>query len=157
VGHHILEFHADQERANEFLARAARGQAISEFECRLRCADGSLLHVALDCNRGSGDGANGALCFTRDISRQRVLENNLRDRAYQLERTLNQNELLLAQLNALLECASAGFAFLDFKLRYQRVNPFLAALHGAPVEAHAGRRPSEVLATGGEDLEDAYA
>jgi signal transduction histidine kinase len=50
-----------------------------------------------------------------------------------------------ALLDTLLAAAPVGFGLLDTELRYRRVNAALAAINGLPVEAHLGRRPSEVL------------
>lgn len=59
----------------------------------------------------------------------------------------------LAVLDALFATVPVGLAFLDADLRYRRVNPALAAMNGQPVEAHLGRRPSELLGPPGETLE----
>ena len=50
-----------------------------------------------------------------------------------------------ALLDTLLGAAPVGFGMVDTELRYVRVNPTLAAINGVPVEAHLGRRPTEVL------------
>ncbi|HEY1190866.1 MAG TPA: PAS domain-containing protein, partial [Gemmata sp.] len=50
----------------------------------------------------------------------------------------------LALLDALLNGAPLGVAFLDADLRYVRVNATLAAMHGHPVEGHAGRTPVDM-------------
>jgi PAS domain S-box-containing protein len=55
---------------------------------------------------------------------------------------------------ALLDSAPVGFGLVDTELRYLQVNPALAALNGLPVEAHLGRRPSEVLPTYDARIED---
>jgi PAS domain S-box-containing protein len=50
----------------------------------------------------------------------------------------------LAQLEGFLSNAPVGMAFYDNDLKYVRINPFLAAGNGLPVEAHLGRRLSDV-------------
>lgn len=158
AGHHISEFHTDQEKVDEILQRLAAGEELKDFECRLRCSDGSTIHVALSANGlWRGDKLVHSRGVMREISRQRRLENELRDRAYQLERTLTHNETLLAQLNGLLDASPVGVAFLDHRLRYQRVNAAMASFHGTPMEAHKGLKPSEVLKQGGEALEELFA
>ncbi len=50
-----------------------------------------------------------------------------------------------AVLDAVLSNAPIGVVLLDPELRFVRVNPAVTAFDGAPVEAHAGRTPPEVL------------
>lgn len=51
-----------------------------------------------------------------------------------------------AQLESLFAHAPVGLAFLDREHRYLRINERLAEINGLPVEAHIGRRISDVLA-----------
>src|SRR3954454_12630835 len=55
-------------------------------------------------------------------------------------------------LDALFGAAPVGLAAWDRELRYQRVNAALAAINGAPVEDHIGRRVDEMLPDVGTDL-----
>ena len=41
--------------------------------------------------------------------------------------------------------APVAFAFYDTDLRYRRINRMLADINALPMEAHIGRRPSEIL------------
>jgi PAS domain S-box-containing protein len=50
-----------------------------------------------------------------------------------------------ALLETLLLEAPVAFAFYDTDLRYRRINRLLAEINGLPMEAHIGRRPSDVL------------
>jgi PAS domain S-box-containing protein len=50
-----------------------------------------------------------------------------------------------ASLDALVEHAPIGIAFLDRELRFVRVNARLAELDGVPALEHVGRRPRELL------------
>ncbi|HEY8638487.1 MAG TPA: SpoIIE family protein phosphatase [Solirubrobacteraceae bacterium] len=50
-----------------------------------------------------------------------------------------------ALLLTFIDRAPQAMAFLDDDLRYVQVNAAMAALNGASVEAHIGRRPTEVL------------
>jgi PAS domain S-box-containing protein len=52
-----------------------------------------------------------------------------------------------ALLETLLLEAPVAFAFYDTDLRYRRINRLLAEINGLPMEAHIGRRPSDVLPT----------
>ena len=74
------------------------------------------------------------VCTVKDVSERRSVEHERDD--------------LLARLDALLEHAPVGFAFVDRDLRFTRLNQPMADLVGIPVEAHLGRRIDEV----GSDL-----
>ena len=50
-----------------------------------------------------------------------------------------------AELESLFANAPVGLAFVDREHRYLRINERLAEMNGLPVEAHLGRRVSEVL------------
>lgn len=60
----------------------------------------------------------------------------------------------LAFLEAMFRAAPVGVAFLGTDLRYRRINARLAEMNGRPVEAHIGRRPSEVIGEPGKVLEE---
>jgi signal transduction histidine kinase len=51
----------------------------------------------------------------------------------------------LALLDSMLANAPIGFAFFDRRLRFVRVNQFLAALNGLPVNRHLGRTVGEIF------------
>ncbi len=51
----------------------------------------------------------------------------------------------LALLDSMLENAPIGFAFFDRKLRYVRVNQFLAQMNQLPISRHLGRTVAEML------------
>ncbi|PYN93712.1 MAG: hypothetical protein DMD91_29540 [Candidatus Rokuibacteriota bacterium] len=58
-------------------------------------------------------------------------------------------------VEGLLAASPVGFAFLDTDLRYVRINKALATIQRLPIEAHLGRRPSELFgerSTGAEAL-----
>ena len=61
-----------------------------------------------------------------------------------------------ALLDALFANAPVGLGFWDSELRFRRVNPELAAMNGFPVEAHIGRRPSDLLPDLGGRLEEMF-
>ena len=56
-----------------------------------------------------------------------------------------------ALLDALIDTAPVGMAFVDTDLRYVLINQHLAAINGREVEAHLGRTAVEVLGDGGEE------
>ncbi|MEO6727075.1 MAG: PAS domain S-box protein, partial [Blastocatellia bacterium] len=75
VGHHIAEFHADQEVINDILHRLTHNETLDNYEARLRCKDGSTRHVLINSNvRWEGDEFIHTRCFTRDITDRRQAE-----------------------------------------------------------------------------------
>ena len=60
-------------------------------------------------------------------------------------------------LDALFGHAPVGLGMWDTQLRYARVNAALAEINGMPIEAHLGRRPSELLGELGADVEATLA
>ena len=69
VGHHITEFHVDQEIIQDILARLSRGETIREYEAPMRCRDGSVRHILVNSNVKWDDGKFATTrCFSRDIT-----------------------------------------------------------------------------------------
>lgn len=63
----------------------------------------------------------------------------------ELEAADQEKRESLSLLDSLLAHAPVGFAFFDREHRYVRINSFLAAINGLPVEAHLGRSIRELL------------
>lgn len=59
-------------------------------------------------------------------------------------------------LTSLIDQAPIGIALLDAGLRYQYINPHLAAINGQPPAAHLGRTIREVLPAFADELEAIY-
>ncbi len=80
VGHHIGEFHADQEVLQDIQKRLAAGETVYDYVARLRCKDGSLRDVLID---SSVLWENGRFVhtrsFTRDITDRKRAEQALKD------------------------------------------------------------------------------
>lgn len=66
IGHHVAEFHADQDVANDLLRRLSAGERIEDYPARLRCKDGSIRHVLID---SSVLWENGKFIHTRSFTR----------------------------------------------------------------------------------------
>jgi PAS domain S-box-containing protein len=80
VGHHIGEFHVDASGIKDILQRLGRGEALSDYEVRLRHKNGSILHVRIHSNAFMQDGQFvHSRCFTFDITEQNRLEVELRE------------------------------------------------------------------------------
>jgi FOG: GAF domain len=61
------------------------------------------------------------------------------------EEALREKERTLALLDTVFRGAPIGLAFVDRELKFVRVNEALAAMNGAPVEAHLGRTVADVM------------
>ena len=91
VGHHVAEFHVDQEQIAAILDRLGRGEDVRDEEVRLRAKDGSIRHVVIDSNGRWEDGRFvHSRCFTRDVTDRKNAEINLR--------FLHQSSQTLAEL-----------------------------------------------------------
>jgi PAS domain S-box-containing protein len=72
IGHHIAEFHVDQEVIADILRRLSAGEVLRDCEARLRCKDGSIKHVLIDSSVRWQDGRFAhTRCFTRDVTDDR--------------------------------------------------------------------------------------
>src|SRR5437868_3393464 len=50
VGRNIREFHVDQEAIADILHRLGNGEDVEEYECQIRCKDGSVKDIAITSN-----------------------------------------------------------------------------------------------------------
>ena len=82
------------------------------------------------------------IALSRRLRDQAVLVDEQQQR---IARQSQQGEESAALLTAALESSPIGFGFLDLELRYLRVNPALAALHGVAAVAHFGKLTSDVI------------
>jgi len=75
VGHHIAEFHVDQDAVGELLVSWSRGETVPDHPVRLRHKNGSIRH-AIVSSKAKWD--NGTFvhvnCFTRDVTERRESE-----------------------------------------------------------------------------------
>jgi PAS domain S-box-containing protein len=95
VGHKIAEFHADHSAISDMLARLIRGEALKEYEARLRSKDGSIRHVLIDSSGLFEDGKFvHTRCFTRDITKQKLAAKRLGTQ-YAITRVLGESDGLL--------------------------------------------------------------
>ncbi|HVV45149.1 MAG TPA: PAS domain S-box protein, partial [Bryobacteraceae bacterium] len=79
VGRNITDFHADQPVINDILVRLGRGDTLCSYPARLRHRDGSIRHVVIDSSVLFEDGKFvHTRCFTRDVTRERESETQIR-------------------------------------------------------------------------------
>jgi PAS domain S-box-containing protein len=74
IGHHISEFHTDQNKINEILTRLSCNETLNEYEAVLRCKDGTtrIVHINSNVFRNEGKFVH-TRCFTVDIKDQKKL------------------------------------------------------------------------------------
>ena len=70
-----------------------------------------------------------------------------------LKAAVHAEDQHLAEVEALYRAADAGLALLDRDLRYVRLNQRLAAMNGAPPEAHLGRTVREMVPALADEIE----
>lgn len=109
------------------------------------CKDGSRVAVALGVATLSQQ-EDTYIAYVLDITARKRAEAALRQVAIERDETL-------ALLDTFMASAPVGFALIDRRLTYLRINEALAEMNGLPVAAHLGRRLREVL-QGLEPLEE---
>jgi PAS domain S-box-containing protein len=89
--------------------------------------------------RGERGAVTGVVIVFRDITEQKRLANELKQRADELERLQRRTAESLALLDTVFESSPVGLAYLDRKLRIRRINPAFAIRNVGTVEDHLGR------------------
>jgi len=78
VGHHIAEFHVDQNVIEDILNRLTSGEVLRDCDARMLCKDGGIKHVRINSSVYWEDGKFvHTRCFTRDITERKRTENRL--------------------------------------------------------------------------------
>jgi len=105
VGHHITEFHADQEIITDILGRLGRNETLRDYEGSLRAKDGSIRHVVINSNvRWSEDGEFlHTRCFTQDVTDRKLAQQALAETMADLERKVAERTSELESANRELE------------------------------------------------------
>lgn len=69
IGHHIAEFHVDQQVIADILRRLSAGERLQDYPAQMRAKDGSILDVLIDSSVMWDDGRFvHSRCFTRDVT-----------------------------------------------------------------------------------------
>jgi two-component system, chemotaxis family, CheB/CheR fusion protein len=69
IGHHIAEFHVDEQVIADMLDRLAAGETLKNYEARLKCKDGTIKYALINANVYREEGKFiHTRCFTRDIT-----------------------------------------------------------------------------------------
>ena len=77
LGRHIAEFHADADVIDDILRRLRSGERLRDCPARMICKDGTIKHVMIDSSVLWEDGQFvHTRCFTRDVTEQKLAEEN---------------------------------------------------------------------------------
>ncbi|MDQ3751255.1 MAG: PAS domain S-box protein [Acidobacteriota bacterium] len=165
IGHHIAEFHADQEVIDNILQRLTGDEALHDHEARMRCRDGTIKHVLINSNVFWEDGKFiHTRCFTRDITERKRAKDELRKAHDELEQRVEKrtaqlkktNEKLQAGINErkraeqalieseehyrrIVETAQEGIWILDEQAKTSYVNDRMAEILGYTADEMLGR------------------
>lgn len=73
IGHHIAEFHVDQDAIKDILQRLQNNETLNGYEARMRSKSGAIKYVMINSNGYEEDGKLVyTRCFTRDITEQKL-------------------------------------------------------------------------------------
>lgn len=80
IGHHISEFHIEQDKINDILNRLGCNETLNNYEATLRCKDGSARTVHISSNVFFDEGKFvHTRCFTIDVTEQKELFKSLKE------------------------------------------------------------------------------
>ncbi len=171
IGHHITEFHADQEVIDNILQRLTGDEALHDYEAPMRCKDGTIKQVLINSNvfRENGKFLH-TRCFTRDVTERKQAEDALQKAHEELEERVGQrtHELAIANaslkeeirergqaeralrenhklLHGVIEGTTDFIYVKDLDGRYLMVNSAGARFIGKPVEEVIGKTDLEVF------------
>ncbi|MEI7036374.1 PAS domain S-box protein [Fulvimonas yonginensis] len=90
IGQHIAAFHEDAVALQAILSRLHSGERLDRFPARLRARDGSIREVLISSSPRFIDGHfSNTRCITVDVTEQRRLDREAREREDQLRDLLN--------------------------------------------------------------------
>ena len=126
IGHHIAEFHADEDVIRDILRRLQAGEELQDYEARLRCKDSSIKHVLMSSNVLWEDGQLiHSRCFTRDITERKRAEESL----------LRQTDQFMTLVERIPDIVSR----LDRGLRFSYISPAVREITGRPAHEYIGK------------------
>jgi PAS domain S-box-containing protein len=115
VGHHISEFHADQEVSRNILDRLRGGGTADNFEASLRAKDGSIRHVIISSNVLWKDGQFVyTRCFTRDVTESKQAQERLRESEERFRLMADSAPVMIWLSDADKLCYWFNLGWLDF-------------------------------------------
>ncbi|MGH7497768.1 MAG: ATP-binding protein, partial [Gemmatimonadales bacterium] len=141
VGKHAADFHVDRDVMENVLRRVQAGEVVVDCESRVRCRDGSIKYVLLDCSGYyDGDKFVRSRCFTRDITERKAVEERLR----QVDRIESVGRLAGGVAHEVNNQMSVVLGAAEFLLR--RTDLLAPARADAELIKSAGERSAAVTA-----------
>lgn len=126
----IRDVHVDEPVIGDILKRLTCGEALKNYEARLRCKDGTIKHVLIDSQVLWEDGRFiHTQCFTRDITEQKKAEQALREAKNKLTETNCELERRVAERTARLEETVAELEAFSYSISHDLRSP-LRAMNG---------------------------
>jgi len=125
LGHHIAEFHADQDAIADILVRLHRGEKLSEYPARVKCKDGSIKSVLIDSSvLWDGGRFVHTQCFTRDVTERALAEQASALLAAIIE--TSDDAIISKRLDGIITSWNAGaeriFGYTEAEARGQSIN-----------------------------------
>jgi PAS domain S-box-containing protein len=105
VGHNIAEFHVDKEVIEDILSRLKAGEVLQDYEARLRCKDGSIIHARINSSVYREEGKfTHTRCLTRDFTARKRTETRLALQ-YAVTQILSQSRDFIESAGLILNAA----------------------------------------------------
>jgi PAS domain S-box-containing protein len=101
IGHHIGEFHINQQKISDILNRLGHNETLQRYESEVRCKDGGIKTVQLSSNVLWEDGKFvHTRCFTVDVTEQKKLFNALEESERKYRQILKSLPVAIYACNA---------------------------------------------------------
>ncbi|TWU13343.1 Autoinducer 2 sensor kinase/phosphatase LuxQ [Symmachiella macrocystis] len=143
VGHHIAEFHADQNVINDILKRLVDGETLNNFPARLRCKNGSIKHVVINSNVYWKNGEfKHTRCFTHDLTATRIAEQGFLASE--------------ARMSAILNSAIDAIVTIDTHGRIESLNPAAERMFGYTAKEIQGTNVNRLMPSPFSENHDGY-
>lgn len=149
VGRPVADFHVDADVSADILARLRRGEALHNYEARLRAYDGSIKNVLISSSVYTREGRFiHTRCFTRDITERRKAQRELEESHRQLQLITDALPVLVALIDAerRYQFASAGYERWFGRARAEVVGRSMEEVLGAAAYQAIRQHVSRALA-----------
>ncbi|MGI9455804.1 MAG: PAS domain S-box protein, partial [Aeoliella sp.] len=143
LGHHIADFHVDQDVIEEILNTLVSGETLNNCPARLRSKDGTVKHVLINSNVYQENGVfTHSRCFTRDVTARKIAEDKL----------LASD----ARMRAILDSAVDAIITIDSKGRIDSFNPAAEQMFGYEAHEAVGNNVNMLMPSPYKGQHDGY-